>query len=200
MAETVLFDDDGLALADSAKIVKGSEYDLLSRALAGVDSAEREAEEIVAEAKEEAARILSEARERTKREAAAFAAEQAARTTRDLDTAERRLVGIVRDALTRILDPIPPEERIAAAVRCAAAEVDLSRGATLIVAPEIFARVQDALTQSSLDGSVVELRGDPACPPESTLLRTPYGDIELDVDSQIAALIEGVRAAMAERA
>lgn len=182
--------------ADEAKILKGADFEVLSRARADVDSAQREAAEIIANAHAEAENIRAAALAEGMQQSSAYLTESAARVARDLDSLEPRICAIVSDALRRVLDPIPVEKQITAAVRRALSEVDLSRGVTLIVSPSMLSRVQEHLRHFPSEGGVVEVTGDPTCPPQSGILRTPYGDIELDVDAQLAALDEGIRAAL----
>jgi len=182
--------------ADSAKILKGADFEVLSRARADVDSAQKQAAEIIANAHAEAEQIRATALAEGMQESSAYLTESAARVARDLDSLEPRICEIVSDALRRILDPIPVEKQITAAVRRALSEVDLSRGVTLIVSPNMLPRVQDHLKHFPTDGGTVTVTGDPNCPPSSGILRTPYGDIELDVEAQLAALDEGIRAAL----
>lgn len=182
--------------ADAAKILKGADFEVLSRARADVDSAQKEAAEIIANAHAEADQIRANALAEGMQQSSAYLIESAARVSRDLDSLEPRLCEIVSDALRRVLDPIPAEKQIAAAVRCALSEVDLSRDVTLIVSPKLLPRVQDHLSQFPNEQGMVTVTGDPTCPDNSGILRTPYGDIELDVDAQLAALDEGIRAAL----
>ena len=182
--------------ADAAKILKGEDFGVLSRARADVDSARREAAEIIANAHAEAEQIRATALAEGMQQSAAYLTESAARVARDLDSLEPRICDIVSEALRRVLDPIPVEKQITAAVRRALSEVDLSRGVTLIVSPNMLARVQDHLRLFPSEGGTVVVTGDPNCPPQSGILRTPYGDIELDVDAQLAALDEGIRAGL----
>lgn len=192
--------NDALPPSDSAKILKGSEFEILSRAQADIETAQQQAEAILADAREEAERLKAEAREEGQREGARIAAEFGARVARDLDGVESRLTGIVMDTLRRVLDPIPPEKLIVAALRRAVADIDLSRGATLVVAPELLPRVRAQLARFPIADEALELNGDPACPPDSTILRTPYGDVELNVDAQLDAIAAGFDAALAEKA
>lgn len=186
----------GQPASDSAKILKGEDFAALSRARADVDSAEQQAAAIIAKAHEDAERIRTEALAVGMQQSSAYLTESAARVSRDLDALEPMLCGIVTDALRRLLDPIPTEEQIAAAVRCAVTEVDMSRGVSLIVAPVMLGRVQDHLGQFPLESGVVEVVGDPVCAEKSAILRTPYGDIELDLEAQLAALTDGIQAAL----
>ena len=194
--------DDGVPLdglqprTDEAKILKGADFEVLSRARADVDSAQREAAEIIANAHAEAEQIRAAALAEGMQQSSAYLTESAARVARDLDSLEPRICEIVSEALRRVLDPIPVEKQITAAVRRALSEVDLSRGVTLIVSPDMLSRVQDHLSHFPSEGGTVAVTGDPICPPQSGILRTPYGDIELDVDAQLAALDEGIRAAL----
>lgn len=195
MNDTALF-DDVTPDADSAKILKGSDFQVLSRARADVDSAQQQASEIIANAYAEAEVIRANALAEGMQQSSAYLTESAARVSRDLDALEPRLCEIVSNALRRVLDPIPVEKQITAAVRRAMEEVDLSRGVTVIVAPNLLPRVQDHLSQFPFDRGTVDVTGDPTCPDGSAILRTPYGDIELDVDAQLAALDDGIRAAL----
>lgn len=195
MEDGALFDEHKLN-ADSAKILKGSDFEALSRARADVDSAGQQASAIIANAYEEAERIKAAALAEGMQQSSAYLTESAARVARDLDALEPRLCEIVSDALRRVLDPIPAEKQIAAAVRCALSEVDLSRGVSLIVAPGMLTRVQDHLHQFPFEEATVGVIGDPTCGPETAILRTPYGDIELDLEAQLLALDEGLRAAL----
>jgi len=195
VSDNALFDSTP-PRADAAKILKGSDFQVLSRARADVDSAQQQAAEIIANAHAEAETIRANALAEGMQQSSAYLTESAARVARDLDALEPRLCAIVSDALRRVLDPIPVEKLITAAVRRALEEVDLSRGVTLIVAPQLLPRVQEHLRQFPFDGGTVDVTGDPTCPEESAILRTPYGDIELDIEAQLAALDEGIRAAL----
>jgi len=182
--------------ADAAKILKGTDFEVLSRARADVDSAQQQASEIIANAYAEAETIRANALAEGMQQSSAYLTESAARVARDLDSLEPRICAIVSDALRRVLDPIPVEKLITAAVRRSLEEVDLSRGVTLIVSPTMLPRVQQHLSQFPVDQGTVGVTGDPTCPERSAVLRTPYGDIELDIDAQLAALDEGIRAAL----
>lgn len=194
--------DDGVLFgdvppnADSAKILKGSDFGVLSRARADIDSAQQQAAAIIANAHAEAEVIRANALAEGMQQSSSYLTESAARVARDLDSLEPRICEIVSDALRRVLNPIPNEKLIAAAVRRALEEVDLSRGVTLIVAPVMLPRVQDHLRQFPVDQGTLGINGDPTCPEGSAILRTPYGDIELDIDAQLAALDDGIRAAL----
>ncbi len=194
--------DDGAPLesllprSENAKILKGEDFEVLSRARADVNSAQEQAAQIIANAHAEAEQIRAAALAEGMQQSSAYLTESAARVARDLDSLEPRICDIVSDALRRVLDPIPVEKQITAAVRRALSEVDLSRDVTLIVAPAMLPRVQDCLRQFPSDGGVVSVTGDPSCPPNSGILRTPYGDIELDIDAQLVALDDGIRAAL----
>jgi len=194
--ENGAFTDGAMPDPDSAKILKGTDFEVLSRARAGVDSAQQQAAAIIAQAHADAEVIRANALAEGMQQSSAYLTESAARVARDLDALEPRLCGIISDALRRILDPIPAEKQIAAAVRQVLSEVDMSRGVTLIVAPAMLGRVQDHLQHFPVGSGVVNVTGDPSCADGSAILRTPYGDIELDLDSQLAALDEGVRAAL----
>lgn len=195
MDDSVLF-DGSLPSSDTAKILKGDDFRVLSRARANVDTAQQQAADIIANAHIEAEQIREAARAVGMQQSSEYLIESAARVARDLDSLEPRLCEILSDALRRVLDPIPAEKQIAAAVRGALSEVDLSRGVTLIVAPDMLPRVQDHLRQFPVDAGTVNAIGDPTCQAESAILRTPYGDIELDIDAQLAALDDGIRAAL----
>ena len=183
-------------LSDTQKILKGTDFAALSRARADVDSAEQQAAAIIAQAHEDAERIRAEALEVGMKQSSAYLTESAARVSRDLDALEPRLCEIIADALHRLLNPIPNEKQIAAAVRRALDEVDLSRGVSLIVAPAMLDRVQNHLQQFPLEDGVVDVVGDPTCADQSAVLRTPYGNIELDLEAQLVALTEGIQAAL----
>ena len=198
MTDSALF-NNAPPRSDSAKILKGSDFQVLSRARADVDSAQQQATEIIANAHAEAEKIRADALAQGMQQSSAYLTESAARVARDLDALEPRLCAIVSDALRRVLDPIPAEKLIAASVRRAMEEVDLSRSVTLIVAPKLMPRVHDHLRQFPLDRGTVDVTGDPTCPEGSAILRTTYGDIELDIDAQLAALDEGIRAALTGR-
>jgi flagellar biosynthesis/type III secretory pathway protein FliH len=197
MDDSVLFDGSPPS-SDTAKILKGDDFRVLSRARANVDTAQQQAADIIANAHIEAEQIREAARAVGMQQSSEYLIESAARVARDLDSLEPRLCAIVSDALRRVLDPIPTEKQIAAAVRGALSEVDLSRGVTLIVAPDMLPRVQDHLRQFPIESGTINAIGDPTCEAASAILRTPYGDIELDIDAQLAALDEGIRAALTD--
>lgn len=182
----------------SGKVLKRGQFDVLTRAREATDAARDEADQILDEARAEAERIKTAAVTEGKRESARIVTAHTLAISRDLAAMQPRMVKIVTSAVRRILSEMPEEQFVAEAVRRAIEDLDISRTATLVVPPTLLPRVRAFLERQPLDSDVLNFSGDPFADGDSVILRTVYGDIELDLDSQLDALSEGIEAALTE--
>ncbi len=178
---------------EANKVLKSEEFSALSRARTGVLQAQEQAAAIVAQANQQAAQILAQAEEDGRRRVSVLLSEHVARMSEDLATTEAELTEALVAAIERLIAPLPPVEQIAAAARRALKEVDLSREVELIVGPDKAGDLGEVFKGINH----LHVRGDPMIPDGSSLLRTPYGDIELNLRTQLTAMAEGLRAALA---
>jgi len=193
-------DDQGLQLdapraGSASKVLKAQDFEALSTARQGIDRAHAEASDIVARAHEEAETIRADARVEAQNDRAALVAEYATRMSEQLSRTQEALAGTVMNTLRRLLDPVPKPEKVADAVACALRETDISGGAILIVAPQLMHTLREQFEQRGIGSDVLDVRGDPDCPLESSVLRSTFGDIELGIEFQLRAIERGLKAA-----
>lgn len=181
--------------AMTTKILKAKDYEALESARSGIVEARSEADRIIAAAHEEAERIKAHAMAAAEADRSALVIEYA-QTMHDQSTGiQDKLTDLVMASLRRLLDPIPEPEKIAGAVMAAMAETDISGGAVLIVAPPLMHPLREQFRERGIAPEVIEVRGDPECPLESSVLRSPFGDVELGIEVQIRAIETGLRSA-----
>lgn len=181
----------------ASKILKSDVYRSISQAQDTVAHAAQEAGRIIAQAKDEAERIKAEAREQGHAEASALTAEYLVRLSETVKGMEGQIGGLAESCLRRILADMPAQTLIASAAKKAIQETDLARGAKLIVAPPFVEQLRADLSQS-VPSDILEVVGDPDCPPASSVLRSEFGDIELGIETQLRALLEGIARAAEE--
>ena len=112
-----------------------------------------------------------------------------------LSRTQETLSGVVMTSLRRLLDPVPKAEKVAGAVACAIRETDISGGAVLIVAPALMHTLREQFERRGIAAEMIEVRGDPDCPLESSILRSAFGDVELGIEFQLRAIERGLKAA-----
>ena len=183
----------------ASKVLKAHDFEALANARQGIEQARGEAASVVAAAYEEAEAIRAAARAEAESDRAALIAEYAARMNEQLARTQETLTGVVMTSLRRILDPVPKAEKVAGAVACALRETDIGGGAVLIVAPALMHTLREKFEQRGIPAEMLEVRGDPDCPLESSILRSAFGDVELGIEFQIRALERGLREARAGR-
>jgi flagellar biosynthesis/type III secretory pathway protein FliH len=187
--------EDGAA----SKVLKANDFEALANARQGIQQAQAEAASVVAAAHEEAEAIRAAARSEAESDRAALVTEYAARMTDQLSRTQEVLTGVVMTSLRRILDPVPKAEKVAGAVACALRETDIGGGAVLIVAPPLMHTLRDKFEERGIPSEMLEVRGDPDCPLESSILRSAFGDVELGIEFQLRALERGLREARDSR-
>ncbi len=182
----------------NSKVLKADDFEVLARARHGIEEAQAEANAVVARAYEEAQAIRDASAHEGQQQQAALIAEYAARMHRQIGESHDTLTKVVMTALRRILKPIPPARVVADAVARAVEEADIGRGATLIVAPPLMHELREQFGLRGIAPEVLEVRGDPDCPLESSILRSEFGDIELGIEFQLRAIERGLQAARGE--
>ena len=181
--------------ATASKILKGQDFEALASARTSIEHARSEAEGIIAAAHEQSEAILVEVRENAEADRSALIIEYA-QTMHDQSTGtQEKLIDIVTTSLRRLLDPIPEAEKIAGAVQATMQEIDITGGATLIVAPPLMHTLREEFARRGIVPEVIEVSGDPDCPLESSILRSPFGDVELGIEVQLRAIERGLRTA-----
>ncbi|WP_018633164.1 HrpE/YscL family type III secretion apparatus protein [Neomegalonema perideroedes] len=176
-------------------LLKAESLTPLAEAESAAQAARAQAQRIIAEAQGRARQIEAAAEEEGRKRAAALLGERAARSAADLQEMSRHLPELVTSALRLLLEPAPPAELIARAAKRALQDFGSGARLTLNVPAPLVEEVRERLTR--LDPHhALEVRGDPQAPPGSSLLQTPWGDVELGLAAQIQALEAGLRAAL----
>ncbi len=188
--------DDVRSNHATSKILKAPDFEALSIARSGIDQAHSEAASIVARAHEEAHAIRAQAHHDGQEQSAALIAEFTARMHNEITGCRKTLAETVMKCLHRLLEPVPPEELVAATVNRAMGEADIGRGAVLIVAPQLMHELREQFARRNIPSEMLEVRGDPDCPLESTILRSDFGDIELGIELQLRAIERGLQASI----
>lgn len=178
-----------------SKILRAQDFEALASARTGIDQAHSEADAIVAAAHEQAQAIRDEARAEAEADRAALVAEYAGAMHAQIAAMPDRMADLAMACLRRVLDPIPDAKAVAGAVAATLRETDIAGGAVLVVAPPLMHTLREQLERRGIPATVIEVRGDPECPLESSVLRSPFGDIELGIEPQLRAIERGLRAA-----
>lgn len=179
----------------ASKVLKAQDFAALSTARQGIEQAHAEAEGIRVRAHEEAEAIRAAARAEAENDRAALVAEYAARMAEELGHVQETLADTVMTILRRLLDPVPASEKVVDAVACALHETDVSGGAVLIVAPPLMHTLREQFERRGIAPEMLDVRGDPDCPLESSVLRSAFGDVELGIEFQLRAIERGLKAA-----
>ncbi len=176
-------------------LLKAESLTPLAEAESAAQAARAQAQRIIAEAQARARQIEAAAEEEGRKRASALLAERAARSATDLQEMSRHLPELVTASLRLLLEPAPPAELIARAAKRAMQDFGSGARLTLNVPAPLAEEVRQRLAK--LDSHhALEVRGDPQAPAGSSLLQTPWGDVELGLAAQIQALEAGLRAAL----
>ena len=179
----------------TSKVLKANDFEALANARQGIDQAHAEARGIVEAAYGEAEAIRGAAHAEADAEKAALVAEYVSRMAAQVVRSQQELTDVVMTSLRRIIDPVPEAERVAGAVARALQETDIAGGAVLIVAPSLMHTLREQFEQRGIGADMIEVRGDPDCPLESSILRSAFGDVELGIEFQLRAIERGLHAA-----
>lgn len=179
----------------ASPLLKAESLTPLAEAESAAQAARAQAQQIIAEAQAQARQIAAAAEAEGRKRASALLAERAARSAADLQEMSRHLPELVTTALRLLLEPAPPAELIARAAKRALQDFGAATKLTLLVPAPLADEVRERLAR--LDPhAAVEVRGDPQAHPGSSLLQTPWGDVELGLPMQVQALEAGLRAAL----
>ncbi len=190
-----LFDESG---APDSKVLKADGFEALARARHGITEAQEQANIIIAQANQDAETIRAAAYQEGQQQNVAEVIEYHARMHRQIADSHEILTKVVMNALRRILKPIPTAKLVASAVARAVEEADIGRGATLVVAPQLMNTLREQFHLRGIAPEMLEVRGDPDCPLESSILRSEFGDIELGIELQLRAIERGLQTALDE--
>jgi type III secretion protein L len=187
---------EGLSAAPDARLIKAGDWGafcLASDLLAGARrEAERMGEEARAAFAAEKERGYAEGLEQSRLEHAEHMLETVLKSIDYIEGLEKGIVGIVGDALRKILGELPPEERIIGVVRQALTLVRGQKRVTLCVAPEdeaiLRARLQEILgAYAAVD--FVDVTADGRLSRGACLLQNEMGVIDASIETQIQALV-----------
>ncbi len=179
----------------TANILKADEYLLLLKANEILQAAEAEAESIKAEAKvyfeEEKSRGYEEGLEEGRLEMAERTFEAIAKGIDFIESLEKTTVDIVMKSLQRVLDDIPPEERIVSIVRRALSYVRGQKNVIMRVCPQELNFVQNEIANLSKDTFGVDsirVVSDKILAPGACILESDLGIIDASLTVQLASL------------
>jgi type III secretion protein L len=199
MAGLFRIESAGVAASPDSRLIKAAEWAEYLTAGEIVAAAERRAANLRREAKkafaEEKRKGYEEGMLQSRREHSEHMMETVLKSIEYLDGLEKGVAGLVGDALRKILDEIPPEERI---VRVARQALNLVRGqkkVTLTVCPEDEAVLRsrlDAIAGSHPSIDFIEVAADGRLSPGSCLLQSDMGVVDASLETQIQAVVNAL--------
>ena len=202
----ILMDRARLASADG-KVIKADDFAVLTTAQETLAKACQRAAEIVALAESERDAALRQGRElgieQGRADYAATMVEATARMESAFVCLEARLVKTVMDALQAILHEIGERAVMERLVRRTLANASRTNALRLVVAAQQFEMVNALLAPVLVqfpEIEFVDVVKDPAGVPGMCVLESEFGIVDASLDSQIAAVREGlIRAFVGKR-
>ena len=172
-----------------------------------LQEAEKRAEEIrlsaQAELRKKKRAAIKEGRQAGAKEAARLAAEVTAKVDRYLAGIEGQVADLVLEILEEIIGDFDDKELLLRAACQAVTRLRHDKQLTIYVVPEETADLRRRLEQELSTEGLVPLpvvQGDSKLRPGACVIASEFGFIEAGVDAQLAAVREGLRAALAEGA
>jgi type III secretion protein L len=196
MASLFRIDGRGVSASPDTRLIKAEEWAAFLGAAQITAEAQRCAvdqrrvtQEAFAAEKE---RGYEEGIQKSRREQAESMMETVLKSIEYLEGMEKSIAGLVGDALRKILDDIPPEERIVSVVRQALNLVRGQKKVTLVVAAEdadtLRSRMDEILARyASID--FIDIKADARLPSGSCLLQSAMGTIDAGMETQIQAVV-----------
>lgn len=179
-------------------IVRQEEFGIWAEAQAALEAAERHRKRMrawtLAAYRRERERGKNEGLEIGRREAAGLIATTASRTGSHLRRIEQTVPTLVLEVIQDLLGQFDPGDLLVRAVRHALTKLHAGTDIRLRVSPEQSARLRTALSEFGASGCAIEIEVDPAMDAGQCVLRSQFGNIELGVEAQIAALRRGLLA------
>lgn len=129
-----------------------------------------------------------------RREAAELIATTTSRTSSHLRRIEQTLPTLVLDVIQDLLGHFDPGDLLIRAVRHALTKLHAGADIRLRVSPEQSALLRTALSEFTGSGCAIEIEVDPTMDAGECVLRSQFGNIELGIEAQIAALRRGLLA------
>lgn len=202
----IVMDRDKMACAD-AKVIKAQDFARLTTAQDTLANARLRAAEIVAQAESEREAAIRQGRdlgiEQGRAEYAASMVEATARMDSAFICLEARLVKTVMDALQAILHEIGERTVMERLVRRTIANSSRKNSLRLVVAASQFDTVNALLAPVLAEFpeiQFVDVVKDPAGVPGMCVLESEFGIVDASLDTQIAAVREGlIRAFVGKR-
>jgi len=202
----ILMDRGKLASADG-KVIKAHDFAVLTTVQETLANACQRAAEIVALAETERDAALRQGRElgieQGRADYAATMVEATARMESAFVCLEARLVKTVMDALQAILHEIGERAVMERLVRRTLANSSRTNGLRLVVAAQQFEMVNELLAPVLAqfpEIQFVDVVKDPAGVPGMCVLESEFGIVDASLDTQIAAVREGlIRAFVGKR-
>ncbi len=176
-------------------VLKAADYTTFLQANALLQAAEEQANAIKEEAQKvflaEKERGYAEGLEEGRLEMAERTFEAIAKGIDFIESLEKNTVDIVIKSLQRILDDMPPEERIVSVVRRALAYVRSQKNVVMRVSPQELAWVQKeiaSLSNEVLGVDTLRVVGDKMLTEGACILESDLGIIDASLSVQIKAL------------
>lgn len=168
-----------------------------------LDEAEAHAAQLRAEADDafaaERRRGHAEGLDAAREDAAALLAATGLQVDRYLGSLDQTLADLVQETIERILGRFDRRDLVLQAVTHALQQARLDHAATLRVAPEMMAALRDRLADPAAGLAEISRRitveSDPGLAPDTCVMVTKYGHVELSIDAQLRALREALRRA-----
>lgn len=194
------------AIDASDPVVPAAEAATWLEASALLEHARQEAAQLLGSARQqleaERARGYQQGLEEARLELTERMIETASRTVELFASIEQRMVGLVMDAVRRLMADFSDTERVMAVVRSALSVLRNQRQLTLRIAPEhveqVRARASELLEQFPGVG-ILDIVADPRLKHDATILESEIGLVEASIESQLHAIEQGFQKVLGSR-
>lgn len=194
------------AIDASDPVVPAAEAATWLEASALLEHARQEAAQLLGSARQqleaERARGYQQGLEEARLELTERMIETASRTVELFASIEQRMVGLVMDAVRRLMADFSDTERVMAVVRSALSVLRNQRQLTLRIAPEhveqVRARASELLEQFPGVG-ILDIVADPRLKHDATILESEIGLVEASIESQLQAIEQGFQKVLGSR-
>jgi len=194
------------AIDASDPVVPAAEAATWLEASALLEHARQEAAQLLGSARQqleaERARGYQQGLEEARLELTERMIETASRTVELFASIEQRMVGLVMDAVRRLMADFSDTERVMAVVRSALSVLRNQRQLTLRIAPEhveqVRARASELLEQFPGVG-ILDIVADPRLKHDPTILESEIGLVEASIESQLHAIEQGFQKVLGSR-
>lgn len=190
-----LLKKDSFSVSPDEKILKPEQYADFMSAQEMIETAKKRAEQIVNDAKlayeEEKKRGYNKGMEEGNQKISEFMIEAVERSVKNFEAFENDMIGVVINALRKILGEMNEKELVSRVVRNALETVRNQKKVNLTVNPDEVQVIKDQLTELLAQFptiNFIEILSDPRISKGGCRLETEVGVVDATIEIQVAAI------------